>query len=80
MIRARPPNPPIPTTPHKTHPPKKKHQQVDGIADIELDDALTRNAEKGTGVACVVNSYAGATRKGYAPYNLSKKNQDSIIM
>lgn len=53
---------------------------MDGIADIELDDALTRNAEKGTGVACVVNSYAGASRKGYAPYNMGKKNQDAIIM
>lgn len=30
---------------------------MDGIADIELDNALTQNAEKGTGVACVVNSY-----------------------
>jgi hypothetical protein len=53
---------------------------VDGIKDIELDDALMNNAEKGTGVACVVNSYAGASRKGYAPYNMGKKNQDAIIM
>ena len=53
---------------------------VDGISDIRLDETLSRSAEHGTSLTCVVSSYAGATKKGFAPYNNRKKNQDALIM
>ncbi|CAM9873168.1 unnamed protein product [Pylaiella littoralis] len=31
-------------------------------------------------IACVVSSYAGFSKKGYAPYNPRKQNQDAVIM
>ena len=31
-------------------------------------------------IACVVSSYAGFSKKGYAPYNPRKCNQDALIM
>ena len=53
---------------------------VDGIAEIRLDETLARSAEHGTSLPCVVSSYAGSTKKGFAPYNNRKKNQDALIM
>lgn len=33
-----------------------------------------------TQVQCAVNEYSGVSRKGHAPYNPRKKNQDALIM
>jgi serine/threonine protein phosphatase PrpC len=35
---------------------------------------------KSSSSATVITSYAGVSKKGYAPYNTRKKNQDSLIM
>lgn len=53
---------------------------VDGITDIKLDETLSRTAEHGTGLQCVVSSYFGSSKRGYAPYNPRKKNQDALVM
>ena len=36
-------------------------------------------APKGGG-GFIVNSYGGFSKKGYAPYNPKKKNQDALVM
>lgn len=53
---------------------------VDGISDIRLDETFSRSAQHGTELACAVSSYAGSSKKGFAPYNNRKKNQDALIM
>lgn len=53
---------------------------VDGVSDIRLDETLSRSAQHGTAMSCVVSSYAGFSKKGFAPYNNRKKNQDALIM
>jgi hypothetical protein len=53
---------------------------VDGISEIHLDETSKRSDEVGVGVPCVVSSYAGSSKKGFAPYNNKKKNQDALIM
>ena len=43
-------------------------------ADIEEKE------ESGSNSRCAVTEYSGLSKKGYAPYNPRKKNQDSLIM
>jgi len=50
---------------------------IEGIATIgavESEETLARAPET------VVKSYAGLSKKGYAPYNPRKRNQDAILM
>lgn len=42
----------------------------------EEEEIAAANAEAGF----IVNSYGGYSKKGYAPYNPKKKNQDALIM
>lgn len=51
---------------------------VDGISDIQLDENLLKRNQ--SEVPCVVSCYAGSSKKGFAPYNNRKKNQDALIM
>jgi len=51
---------------------------VEGFADsVNLDDDEVVAAGSS---GCIVNSYGGYSKKGYAPYNPKKKNQDALIM
>jgi hypothetical protein len=36
--------------------------------------------EDAGGDGFIVNSYGGYSKKGYAPYNPKKKNQDALVM
>lgn len=51
---------------------------VEGLAGLQTDDngAATDQSAQST----CVTAYAGVSKKGYAPYNPRKKNQDSMIM
>ena len=50
---------------------------VEGVATlgaVDREDALTKPGEN------VVRIYGGVSKKGYAPYNPRKRNQDSMVM
>lgn len=51
---------------------------VEGLAGLatDYDDAI----QVGGAVCRVIEDYAGVSKKGYAPYNPRKKNQDVLIM
>lgn len=62
---------------------------VEGIDAIALDGAAAAAAPAevveeaqptAEGESFIVNSYGGYSKKGYAPYNPRKKNQDALIM
>jgi len=49
---------------------------VEGLSGLQQGDSeVTGGAQKGW-----ISSYAGVSKKGYAPYNPRKKNQDILIM
>eukprot|EP00753_Platysulcus_tardus_P014141 PLAT4122.1.p1 GENE.PLAT4122.1~~PLAT4122.1.p1 ORF type:complete len:334 (+),score=196.38 PLAT4122.1:30-1031(+) len=49
---------------------------IEGVAALALDDEDTESKE----TASIVAAYAGVTKKGYAPYNPLKQNQDALVM
>jgi len=49
---------------------------VEGISGLAIDDENVKSSSSTT----VITSYAGVSKKGFAPYNTRKKNQDSLIM
>jgi hypothetical protein len=50
---------------------------IEGIATIGVKDEEETVA---AAAAHVIKSYAGVSKKGYAPYNPRKRNQDAILM
>jgi len=52
---------------------------IEGVATIALDASDPTDVTE-TSARTAVSIYAGVCKKGYAPYNPRKKNQDSIIM
>lgn len=66
---------------------------IEGVENITLEGteeptatattSTTSTASKGSdsgGGGFIVNSYGGFSKKGYAPYNPKKKNQDALVM
>lgn len=51
---------------------------VEGFDSVNLDTEEEIVASGSNGF--IVNSYGGYSKKGYAPYNPKKKNQDALIM
>ena len=52
---------------------------LDGqMSDLDVKDSEEK-AESGSS-RCAVTEYSGLSKKGHAPYNPRKKNQDSLIM
>jgi len=51
---------------------------VEGVASLAEDGG--RDKGKAKPAEHIVKTYAGVSRKGYAPYNPRKRNQDSLIM
>lgn len=49
------------------------HSLVDGFNKVTLGSQPASDV-------FVVNSYGGYSKKGYAPYNPKKKNQDVLVM
>src|SRR3546814_20738366 len=54
------------------------NQLVEGVSAVSLDDKDDPEVRAQTG--CIVRSYAGYSKKGYAPYNPMKNNQDALLM
>jgi hypothetical protein len=54
---------------------------VDAVSDMKIEDEPVKvpnnNASNG---GFIVNSYGGYSKKGYAPYNPKKRNQDALVM
>lgn len=61
-------------------------ENIDGRTDSkeslpEMADAVHKHPERPkTTVRCAVSEYSGVSKKGHAPYNPRKKNQDALIM
>lgn len=57
---------------------------IEGIDSVSLEqDSQNNSREEAAAEAAggfIINSYGGYSKKGYAPYNPKKKNQDALIM
>lgn len=52
---------------------------IDGVANLSVADDVTKH-ERAAVEKCAVTEYSGVSKKGHAPYNPRKKNQDALIM
>eukprot|EP00619_Florenciella_sp_RCC1007_P010346 CAMPEP_0205913026 /NCGR_PEP_ID=MMETSP1325-20131115/6240_1 /ASSEMBLY_ACC=CAM_ASM_000708 /TAXON_ID=236786 /ORGANISM="Florenciella sp., Strain RCC1007" /LENGTH=346 /DNA_ID=CAMNT_0053279813 /DNA_START=19 /DNA_END=1059 /DNA_ORIENTATION=- len=52
---------------------------IDGLAAAAIEDSAGAENEKGS-TQTVIAEYNGKSKKGYAPYNPKKANQDSLVM
>lgn len=59
-------------------------ETIDGVAKLTVEDdtaaAVADHVEYHAMIRCAVSEYSGVSKKGHAPYNPRKKNQDSLIM
>lgn len=55
---------------------------IEGMDGVNLDSKEESTTQQSAGEqgGFIVNSYGGYSKKGYAPYNPKKKNQDALIM
>jgi len=53
---------------------------IEGMDGVNLDPASEVPETASNPSGFIVNSYGGYSKKGYAPYNPKKKNQDALIM
>jgi serine/threonine protein phosphatase PrpC len=56
---------------------------VEGLDSVNLDgkeETVAGQPASSGGGGFIVNSYGGYSKKGYAPYNPKKKNQDALVM
>lgn len=57
-------------------------ETIDGVSKMSVsdkDDEQT-GAKTKDHAACAVSEYSGVSKKGHAPYNPRKKNQDALVM
>lgn len=54
-------------------------ETIDGVSKLTVSEELKKE-EHHSSLKCAVTDYAGITKKGHAPYNPRKKNQDALIM
>lgn len=52
---------------------------IDGLAAAAIEDSMSSASQKGS-ITGLVSEYDGKSKKGYAPYNPKKANQDSLVM
>lgn len=57
-------------------------ETIDGVSKLSVNDSEDdiSGEEYHGAVRCAVTEYSGVSKKGYAPYNPRKKNQDTLIM
>jgi len=58
-------------------------ETIDGVAKLTVEDdtkAVADHVEYHAMIRCAVSEYSGVSKKGHAPYNPRKKNQDALIM
>lgn len=53
---------------------------IDGVSRLSMSDQREEKIEYHTTLRCAVTEYSGISKKGHAPYNPRKKNQDALIM
>jgi len=53
---------------------------IDAVNISEEEAPTGSSSSSSSATAFVVNSYGGYSKKGYAPYNPKKKNQDALVM
>lgn len=55
---------------------------IEGMDGVNLDakEEAAQQVAANTAGGFIINSYGGYSKKGYAPYNPKKKNQDALIM
>jgi len=58
---------------------------IEGIDNVTLEESSTiesvaTTGDEGSSDGFIINSYGGYSKKGYAPYNPKKKNQDCLVM
>jgi len=55
-------------------------ETVDGVSKTPNADEYVKQDSQKPRVRCAVSAYSGVSKKGHAPYNPRKKNQDALIM
>lgn len=57
-------------------------ETVDGVSKLSVSDEVANAKQKyfDSQMRCAVSAYSGVSKKGHAPYNPRKKNQDALIM
>lgn len=56
-------------------------ETIDGVSKQKVpEEEPEKLAEYHAMIRCAVSEYSGVSKKGHAPYNPRKKNQDSLIM
>uniref|UniRef100_A0A7R9UEX3 PPM-type phosphatase domain-containing protein n=1 Tax=Pinguiococcus pyrenoidosus TaxID=172671 RepID=A0A7R9UEX3_9STRA len=63
------------------------NELVEGVAEVQIEEDTKLEvqvqkvqSEPQEETAFIISQYAGMSKKGYAPYNPRKKNQDSLVM
>uniref|UniRef100_A0A7S1V284 PPM-type phosphatase domain-containing protein n=1 Tax=Grammatophora oceanica TaxID=210454 RepID=A0A7S1V284_9STRA len=56
-------------------------ETIDGVSKLSVSEPDEQHEHKyHAAVRCAVTEYSGVSKKGHAPYNPRKKNQDALIM
>lgn len=55
-------------------------ETIDGVSRLSMSDQREEKIEHHETLRCAVTEYSGISKKGHAPYNPRKKNQDALIM
>jgi len=56
-------------------------ETIDGVSKLSVSEEKEDTAQQfHPSIRCAVSNYSGVSKKGHAPYNPRKKNQDALIM
>mmetsp|Transcript_10645 Transcript_10645/g.17611 ORF Transcript_10645/g.17611 Transcript_10645/m.17611 type:complete len:330 (+) Transcript_10645:484-1473(+) len=53
---------------------------IDGVSKLTVSEPEVNESLQKANVRCAVTEYSGVSKKGHAPYNPRKKNQDALVM
>jgi len=63
-----------------SEPPSREIRSESAVSGNKTAPVMNNSGKCQTAVRCAVTEYSGVSKKGHAPYNPRKKNQDSLIM
>jgi len=55
-------------------------ESVEGVSKLSVEEKDEKQQYFHSNLRCAVSEYSGISKKGHAPYNPRKKNQDALIM
>uniref|UniRef100_A0A6U1RBM7 PPM-type phosphatase domain-containing protein n=1 Tax=Cyclophora tenuis TaxID=216820 RepID=A0A6U1RBM7_CYCTE len=55
-------------------------ETIDGVSKLSVNQPDPATGKYQAAVRCAVTEYSGVSKKGHAPYNPRKKNQDALVM